>query len=413
MGTINGKVLLIPVLTFGLILLSIIFYPLFVQAGSLSARSDVLETSRHGLASKHTFQFTTTTPLNIEAGATGDFSFKARFPTNATADPFTIPSFVAADATATCTSCGGATLAVVDVIENNEGGHAAMDSVLVVLDAGTSGTLPGTSSVTVNLGVSATKATNPADDATGCLAGATSADADVCSITFDTTESLTNPITSVDSGDVLVAFIAAVTVTATVNETLSFSINGVASASCTYGTGDGTGTNNVDTTSSTVPFGTLTTTNTFYKACQDLSVSTNATNGYNVTEEESTNLRTGGAVNIPDTTCDGASCSDTTFGAWATATNNGLGHACRNLVNAACTAGYDSGGNFRYRQFACKGTNVECDPGTGAETQQTIMSSAGPASGDSSRVHYKISVVPAQQSGDYTTFVTYVTTPIF
>jgi hypothetical protein len=300
-----------------------------------------------------------------------------------------------------------------DVIENNEGGHSANDSALVVLDAGTSGTLPASSVITVNLGVSSTKATNPGDDAAGCLAGGSAADADVCSITLDTTESLANPITSVDTGDVLVAFISAVTVSATVNETLSFSINGVAAASCTYGDNDGTGTNDDATTSSTVPFGTLATTNAFNKACQDLGVSTNATSGYNLTGEESTNLRTTGGVNIPDTTCDGSSCSESTFGAWTTATNNGFAHTCRDLVNTACASGYDSAGQFRYRQFACKGTDPQCDPGTGTETQQTIMSAASPANGDSSRIHYKLTVSPVQQAGDYTTLVTYVATPIF
>ena len=216
------------------------------------------------------------------------------------------------------------------------------------------------------------------------------------------------------SGDILVAIQDQVTVSVTVDESLTFTIAGETTGSnCAFGTDDGTGTTVTSgVTATAIPFGTVST-EAFYKACQNVSLSTNASGGFTLTGEENTNLRTSGGTNIPDSTCDASSCTESTFGTWATATNNGLAHSCRNVTGTACASGYDSSGAFRYRQFACRGSDAQCDPGTGGETAQTIMSSSGPTSTVTGRIHYKLSVDGSQAAGAYTNTVTYIATPTF
>ena len=250
------------------------------------------------------------------------------------------------------------------------------------------------------------------DDAAGCTVGAGGpSDADVCSITIDTTESTSNPITSVDSGDVLTAYISDVTVSVTVDESLTFSINGVSLVACD-GTFAALGAGPNLTTSNAVDFGTISTFNTFIHGCQDLAVITNAANGYNVTAETDTSLQSSGGVNIDSGTCDGA-CTDATEAAWLTNTNNGFAYSCSTLTN-------DDGGNAcaltteitNYKRFPCTGVNADCDPLIGGEAPQNLMTDTSTGN-DSARLEYKLSISNTQAAAVYSTQVTYIATPTF
>src|SRR2546428_676846 len=80
-----------------------------------------------------------------------------------------------------------------------------------------------------------------------------------------------------------------VTFSATVDESLTHATAGVTTANCPNPAGAGSETE-VDTSgdATTVPFGTISV-NSFYGACQQLTVSTNATGGY-VTTVQTTSL---------------------------------------------------------------------------------------------------------------------------
>ncbi len=197
-----------------------------------------------------------------------------------------------------------------------------------------------------------------------------------------------------DTGRTIVAIISGVTVSATVTESLTFSIAGVNSSACTLGNA----VSAVTTTATTVPFGTLTA-NTFKKGCQSLSISTNAGNGYSLTSQETDQLTNGGGDIIPDTTCDTGTCTESTGAAWATATNNGFGHTC---FGSDCVAAYSSGSS--YRQFASIADS---------ETAQIMQSNAGPVSNSTTTVVYQISVSATQASGDYSNTVVYIATAQF
>jgi hypothetical protein len=206
--------------------------------------------------------------------------------------------------------------------------------------------------------------------------------------------------------DTLIAITDGVTLSATVDETLTFTVAGVTTGDCSV-----TGGTEIDTSGSatTVPFGTINS-DAFYDACQSLTVGTNAAGGYSTTVKTTT-LPTSGANTILEGSCDGG-CSDTVAAAWATAGNNGYGYCLKdeNGTDGAVTAGWSA-------------TN-ECGDGTqhfktinrvnASEAGQSIMASAGATtSNDQTEIGYRITIDAGQAAGSYSTVIIYVTTPTF
>ncbi len=159
---------------------------------------------------------------------------------------------------------------------------------------------------------------------------------------------------------------------------------------------------------STVPFGSTSSTNSFLHGCQDLTVSTNAANGYSVTGEENTNLISG-STTLPDSIGDNGLMDESTFDTWATTSVNGFAYSCKNKTGTPCVLSAVT----NYKQFACKGNNASCDPGSGGETSQNVMTNGSPANADKSRVEYKLDISPTQAAGTYSNTVTYIATPTF
>lgn len=212
-----------------------------------------------------------------------------------------------------------------------------------------------------------------------------------------------------DSGVASFAIFQGVTVSVSVAETLTSSINGVTTANCPNFSG-GVAPNEVLTTSTAVQFGNANT-ETFYDACQDVRVGTNAGSGYTVTVQEATPL-TYLANTIADEDCDG-SCTDSAEAGWATNTNNGFGY---------CMSDQGSYGDAAETADAGWGTNA-CNDGTtyfktiadisNSDTPQTIMRSAGPISDDRAYIGFRLSVDSAQAAGTYQNTLSYITTPTY
>ncbi len=211
--------------------------------------------------------------------------------------------------------------------------------------------------------------------------------------------------TDEDAKDALVAVTSGVTLSATIDETLTFTVAGVTTGNCSV-----SGGTEIDTSGSatTIPFGTINS-DAFYDACQNLTVGTNAAGGYSTTVK-TTARPTSGSNTISEGTCDGG-CSDTVAAAWATATNNGYGYCLKDEVgDGAVTSGWS-------------GTN-ECGDGTqhfktinrvdATESGQSIMASAvATSTNDQTEIGYRIAVGAGQAAGTYTTVIIYVTTPTF
>ena len=232
--------------------------------------------------------------------------------------------------------------------------------------------------------------------------------ADIYTINVKTRDGSDNTL---DEVDIDIAPIEAVLVSATVDETLAFTVAAVAAAASTCGQ-----TTDVTTTAYSVPWGTLSTADSFSEASQQLTVSTNADGGYSVTIEENDQMgKNGGSCSgasagesvncIEDTTCDGAACTESTSADWATASNNGLGFSLANQSGSDAEFLYnESSRTFSSRQVADQEV---------PETKAAVMSSAAPVSGSSVYVCYRISISGTQPAGYYYNKVKYTATATF
>lgn len=360
------------------------------RAGYTTKERDVLSDSRPSTASNHTIYFVT--PTGVDA-TTDTIIIKFDDAGNA----FDLTGVVYTD---------------IDLAEDNDGDCAGTwtDEVLVATDtAATNEWIP-----TINTTTDEISFQPAATNDTGALIAA-----GVCvqieigtHATGPGVNQIDNPTAAVydidiagtfgDTGKTKVAIIAGVTVSATVAESLSVTVNAVTPTNCTT-----TGGTEVTTTSTTVPFGTVTP-ETFYDGCQRVDVDTNAANGYGTTVQK-TQVLTCSSYTIPDGVCD-ASCSATTAAAWATSTINGFGYCMDDVAgNAAETADAAWGTNY-----CGAGTQYFKLIGTLAANAKTIMSSAGPVSGDQSYIGYRLTVDAAQTAcTPYDTVISYVVTPTF
>lgn len=223
------------------------------------------------------------------------------------------------------------------------------------------------------------------------------------------TYSISSNTTDEDSQDALIAITDGVTLSALIDETLTFTIAAVVSGTC-----DTTGGTKSTTTATLVDWnaGAALSSNTFYDACQSLTVGTNASAGYSTTVQTTT-LPTSGTDTIAKGVCD-ATCSNTVAAAWATATNNGYGYCMKDVTGTAAnvadgtawTAANQCGGGTQKFKLAA---NVGA-----SEAAQSVMAKTTPTTtNDVSRIGYRVTVGPGQAAGTYTTTVVYIATPTF
>jgi len=208
----------------------------------------------------------------------------------------------------------------------------------------------------------------------------------------------------IDSGVTAFAIIEGVLISATVAETLTLSMEGVTAGDCdtSFTTLGGPSSN-----ATTVAFGTLSSLDTFFHACTELGVITNAASGYGLTGHETTNLLSG-TDTIDDSIGDTGVMTESVSNTWTQSATNGFAYACADIAGNNCV----QTANTDYRQFACVGSDAQCDPATGGETAVNVMATSG-AVNASSRIQYKLSVDVTQEAGDYTTTIVYIATPTF
>ena len=395
----GGRVTLSIVLLFTLLSMGLVFYQFLrnANAGNLSGTKDVLSNSAPGATSTHTITFVTATAVT----GTVDKTITVNF---GTITNFTIPA--------------GATSTDVDLEKGDTGNCTTATFTQIGLAQATTTDRWGA--------VFATSSTNLLTLTYPANAGTSSIAAGVCvrikvggnaTSQATGTNNLTNPSKVLgigtgdvytisiggsfgDSGNALVAVVEGVTVSATVAESLTFNISGVSSGSCTSGKG-GSGFTATSTTSSTIPFGVIST--GFSQACQSLYVATNAFNGYNLTAQTNQSLSSGSST-IPDTTCDSGACTTATAAAWVTDTNEGFGYSCDPDTTAfatnRCQPTFTSSTVFR--PFSSSTAVV-------VASSTNILS----ALGSTNRILYRITVDAAQAAGNYSNVITWIATPSY
>ena len=228
---------------------------------------------------------------------------------------------------------------------------------------------------------------------------------------------------TLDNSDVVVSPVEGVLISATIDETLSFTVAGVSADSGSY-CGITRTASSPDTTATSVPWGTISPTYlaATHNTNHQLTVSTNATGGYKVYAEENdqmgkdgvtcTGATAGESVDcIQDTTCTAAGCTHQTLRDWGAdpASYPGLGYSLEDTSGTDAYFEYDdSAAVFNAKQFA----DIEASESRSASTAE-LMSNAGTVDASSAYVCYRIDITGTQPAGYYFNKVKYTAVPTF
>ncbi len=259
-------------------------------------------------------------------------------------------------------------------------------------------------------GVLQTVITTPASQATAAMVY------DITGITNPTTantSSYARVITYSDTGtteidSVSVAFAVldsnSIAVSATIDPNFTFSVAGVASGGNFNG---GTGNLNVTSTTTTIPFGNLNS-GVPKIAAHDVTVSTNASNGYTVTASHSANIQGTNAPLISGATnnIDSFTGNNTTPTTWSAPggtsenTNTGFfGYSTEDATLCTGTAARFTTGGAKWAGSTTTGQELICNA-TGVTSQTT-------------RIGWEAEVNGIQPGGTYTGTVILVATPTY
>src|SRR3989338_7627789 len=350
------------------------------QAAQVSSRSDTMNNSALSATSNHTFQFTIADSLADTSGGdpsvTG-MSFVITFPSGFSLRDLNCASvslaFGAYPGSATSISTGANGVGLGDAkLYNTTCFPSATSWGLIIASTTRTLTLftptstftyvPTSTQVVVKVGKNATD--NPVQTPTARNAIINPSSANQYDISIAGGSGNLESQTWPGTGTVSVYVIGSIAVSATVAETLTFSIAGLpgiswagagadAMSGCATGgwndtTDDDdseTGMIFVTTTAGTVPFGNPITSGNVYQGCQALGLSTNAGLGYTISQRSNTPLQTSGGVAIRDTTCDSGPCTPYVSGAW-TSNGDGLGVSCRNSATSNTCSGTGPAGTL-------------------------------------------------------------------
>ena len=343
------------------------------EAASITTASDTLSNSAPSQASNHTIAFTTSNGLII--GQTIEVIFPVGFTMGSVGED-DVDILVASSSSSTAAASGADTWGVdvtgsVITFETPTNSGVASNTPIVIRI--------GTNAVTSGSGTN--RITNPSATTT--------------SYAIDIAGSMQ------DSGQVRVAIIDEVQVSANVDTSLTFTVTGVGNGQVVNST-----TTNGTSTNIQIPFGTLGI-NQIKTLAHDLSVTTNATNGFNVTVQQTGSLQSTTGATI-DGFVDGS--NTVTPAAWQAPTPvvtqpNTYGHWGLTSEDTAIPA--------RTAQF---GANQWV---SGSTTPISVMGHTGSADGTTlgfgaARIGYQVQISALQEAGDdYTTTLRYIATPTF
>lgn len=341
------------------------------NAATLTTVKDTISDSRPSVVSNHTIDFTT--PTGITSGQTITITFPAGF---------TLSSIAFGDVDL---KDDGTDLAIAATPSGATWGAAVSGQVLTLTN-GTTAVGAG-SVMELQIGTNATSGTAGTNQITNTTVGSY-----VISIGG----------TMADSASLRIALVDSVSVTASVDTSLTFTVAGK-----TSGTVNGEGTScGGAATATALPFDTLAP-STAEVLCQTLSVTTNAGSGFTVTVGQNQNLLSATGADI-DTFKDGASTYTPT--AWTAPigtldSEQTYGHFGMTSEDATL-AGGDEYGTALYSAI-------------GTSTPRAVFYHTGPADGSTAHkgqtnIAYKVEITALQEAAnDYTNRLTYIATPTF
>lgn len=337
-----------------------------VKAADVSDASDLLTDSAPSAASNHTVTFTT------PSGVVNTGSIQLTFPT--VPDSFTIGAIDEDDMDV---SVNGT-----DIDLSTWSVATTATTILFTVDTGS---VAADAEVIIEIGTNAWFGASGTDQILNPATSNTSYEIDISA--------------GADSGHVRVAIVDAVTVSASVNTTFDFTVYGNATSTVVNGTSTTRASQ-----ANAIPFGTLVA-NEIETLSQDLTVGTNARNGFVVTVHSDGQLEstTGGDIDNFDDSVIGNPA------AWSAPAND---------VNDENTWGHwgitsEDTDTTRVTEFA----NNQWQGVT--TTPTVIFSHTGPADETtpgigSTTIGYQVEITALQEAGDdYSAVLTYIATPTF
>lgn len=337
----------------------------FAEAANVTSFSDTLSNSAPSVASNHTIQFTT--PTGLSAGQDIDITFPAGFTG--------IGSIVAADIDF---DNGGTDESLVDGAASGADWGVSVLGQTITITSGTD-VMASNATATILIGTNATGGTNQISNPT--------------TGSYEIGVDLGN---GTDTGFTRVAIVDTVNVTASVDTLFTFTVTGVAGGETVNGT-----TTGAATTPTEIDFGELVA-NTASTAAQDLSVVTNARNGFVVTVQSDGQLDSSTGADIDGFRNGGF---DATPVAWESPAGT---------VGSENTYGHWGITSDDTDHFASAETYVSA-----STSPVDIFTHTGPIDGTvtgqgTTRVGYTVEVSPLQEAAeDYQATLTYVATPVF
>ncbi|MBY0310048.1 hypothetical protein K2Q16_02815 [Patescibacteria group bacterium] len=339
---------------FAVVLATFGFHQMTAEAANLNSVSNTLSDSAPAVLSGHDIRFTVPTSSNLLVGATTSITFPAGF-------------------------TGVGTLVIGDLTVTVNGTPDAPATFNVTGQTISFTGVAATATQVVRVVIPATKVTNPA---------------------VGSYEFVIN--TPADIGRTRVAIVDTVEVTAEVQTSFEFRVIGLATS---------TAINATSTTGSTsptaVPFG-IVTAGQIETLAQQLTVQTNARNGFVVTVEQDSNLESSTGADI-DGFINGAYTNSPT--AWVAPANTLLNENTYGHWGLTSNDSDLNGG-----EFTNSGGNRWVAAST---TPRAIFAHTGPSDGTTqdygqAEVGYQIQISPLQEAGDdYNTTLTYIATPTF
>ena len=344
------------------------------EAAAITSASDTLSNSAPGVASNHTIAFTV--PSGTPASSTITVTFPAEF---------TISGLGLNDLDITASGTDK-TIATTSDVSGVWGAY--FSGQVLTLTTPTDGSQSSNTPIVLEIGTNATFEGN--------------GDQQIVNPSATTSYAILIGGSMPDSGQVRVAIIDQVLVSASVNTSLTFSVAGVVSSTTINGSPT---TTSATSTPTTLPFGTVAV-NTSKVMAQTLSVATNATHGYVVTVEQTGDLQSTTGATI-DGFIDGA--YTTTPSPW---------QAPAGLIADTDTYGHwgltsTDGTTTRAAEFTSN-TWV-----SGSTTPIVVMGHDDPADGitdgiGQATIGYQIQISALQEAGsDYSTTLRYIATPRF
>ena len=347
---------------------------LHAEAASITWASDTLSNSAPSALSDHTIAFIT--PMGMVQNESIILTFPVEFDLGFVGED-DVDILVGGSSSTTASSNGAATWGVaptsstIELTAPSDMGVGSSTEIEIRIG-----------SHAVDFGTGATRITNPSATTT----------------TYEISITGSMP----DSGSVRVAIVDQVTASASVDTSLEFTVAGVASGSTVNSSPTTTSTT---TTSVSIPFGLLAN-NVSKVAAHDLSVATNATHGYTVTVEQTSDLQSSTGATI-DGFFDGTDTA--TPSTWVAPT--------------ASVGNTDTYGHWGVTSSDGTTTRaLEFDEDlwvSGSTTPVIVMGHDGPSNGavdgiGTARVGYQIQISALQEAGDdYTTTLRYTVTPVF